>query len=120
MHRHATLAIATRAIALTTSTTAIAQAEPFLAQLMLTGANFCPNGWARADGQILSIAQNTALFALLGTNYGGDGQTTFALPDLRGRAPIHEGQGPGLSDRTLGETGGAESVTLTTAELPRT
>lgn len=92
--------------------------EPFIGQLMLTGATFCPRGWANAEGQLLSIAQNTALFSLLGTTYGGDGQTTFALPDLRGRAPIHQGQGPGLTNRTLGEQGGAETVTLLPSEMP--
>src|SRR4051812_38717549 len=92
-------------------------AEPFISELRLFGCNFAPRGWAKCDGQILSIAQNTALFSLLGTTYGGNGQTTFALPDLRGRVPIHTGQGAGLSDRTLGEVLGSESVTLTVAQL---
>ena len=92
--------------------------EPFLGELMLTGYNFCPQGWAAANGQLLPISQNTALFSLLGTYFGGNGQTTFALPDLRGRTPIGVGQGPGLSDRQLGEQGGAETVTLTTNEMP--
>src|SRR5262245_21523122 len=95
-----------------------AQEEPFLGQLMVTAATFCPRGWAAANGQILPISQNTALFSLLGTTYGGDGNTTFALPDLRGRTAINTGQGPGLSNYTLGETGGTEVHTLTTNEMP--
>jgi microcystin-dependent protein len=82
------------------------------------GGNFAPRGWALCNGQLLSIAQNTALFSLLGTTYGGDGITTFALPDLRGRVPMHAGQGPGLTDRLLGERSGEESHVLTTDELP--
>lgn len=100
------------------TTNSMAQAEPFLGQLMVGGWNFCPRGWARADGQILSIAQNTALFSLLGTTYGGNGQTTFALPDLRGRAPIHNGQGPGLPSYDIGEVGGSTSFTLSVNQLP--
>lgn len=92
--------------------------DPFLGELAMFGNNFCPNGWAPAQGQILSIAQNTALFALLGTTYGGNGVTTFALPDLRGRTAIGEGQGPGLSNRILGEQGGSETVTLLSSEMP--
>jgi microcystin-dependent protein len=92
--------------------------EPFLGQLMIFAGNFAPRGWATCDGQILSIAQNTALFSLLGTTYGGNGQTTFALPDLRGRVPIHQGQGPGLSPYTEGEVGGVESVTLINTQMP--
>src|SRR4029453_5361926 len=91
--------------------------SPFIGELMLTGYNFCPNGWAAANGQNLSIAQNTALFSLLGTQFGGNGVTTFALPDLRGRTPIGAGQGPGLSDRTIGEQAGVETVTLTTQQM---
>ncbi|MDP2310212.1 MAG: tail fiber protein [Pseudomonadota bacterium] len=81
--------------------------EPFLGQLMLVGFNFAPRGWAFCNGQLLSIAQNTALFSLLGTTYGGDGITTFALPDLRGRTPLHFGQGPGLSNYVQGEASSA-------------
>lgn len=92
--------------------------EPYIAQISLFGGNFAPRGWAFCDGQILSIAQNTALFSLVGTTYGGNGQTTFALPDLRGRVPMHPGQGPGLSNRDLGETGGRETVTLVLNEIP--
>jgi microcystin-dependent protein len=80
--------------------------------------NFAPAGWALADGQLLPVAQNTALFALLGTQFGGDGVHTFALPDLRGRVANHQGQGPGLSTRVVGGTGGTETVTLTTAQMP--
>ena len=92
--------------------------DPFLGQLMLVPYNFCPRGWANAEGQILSIAQNTALFSLLGTTYGGDGQTTFGLPDLRGRVPISQGQGTGLSNYSLGQVGGTETVTLTVNQMP--
>jgi microcystin-dependent protein len=93
-------------------------ASPFIGEIMMFGGNFAPRNWAFCDGQILSIAQNTALFSLLGTTYGGDGRTTFALPDLRGRIPIHVGAGPGLSGRSWGQKGGQESVTLTTQQLP--
>ncbi|HKQ28293.1 MAG TPA: tail fiber protein [Burkholderiales bacterium] len=98
---------------------AAAQAnDPFLGQIMCAGFNFAPRGWAELNGQILPIAQNTALFALLGTTYGGNGQTTFALPDMRGRVLIHQGQGPGLTARTLGESAGEENVTLNSTQLP--
>lgn len=92
--------------------------EPFLGQLMLVPYNFAPKGWAFCAGQVMSIAQNSALFSLLGTTYGGDGITTFALPDLRGRVPLSSGQGPGLSPYQLGQTGGSESVTLLITEIP--
>jgi microcystin-dependent protein len=92
--------------------------EPFLAEIYMGGMNFAPRGYATCSGQILSIAQNTALFSLLGTTFGGNGQTTFALPDLRGRVPMGEGQGPGLTSRTLGEVGGVENVTLIANEMP--
>ena len=87
-------------------------AEPFLGEIRAFGFNFAPRGWAMCNGQILSIAQNTALFSLLGTTYGGNGQTTFGLLDLRGRVPIHQGQGPGLSSKDLGEQSGQEVHTL--------
>jgi len=93
-------------------------AEPFLGELRLFGFTFAPQGWAFAAGQILSIQQNTALFALLGTTYGGNGTTTFALPDLRGRVPVAFGQGPGLTPYVQGEVLGAESVTLLQTEMP--
>jgi microcystin-dependent protein len=92
--------------------------EPFLGEIKLVPYNFAPRGWAFCDGQILSIAQNTALFSLIGTTYGGNGQTTFALPDLRGRVAIEVGQGPGLSNYDLGQVGGEESHTLTQGEMP--
>ncbi len=92
--------------------------EPFVGEIRMFAGNFAPQGWAFCDGQLLAISENDALFSLLGTTYGGDGQTTFGLPDLRGRLPIHAGNGPGLSPRRLGSTGGSESVTLTTNQLP--
>lgn len=92
--------------------------DPILGTIILFAGNFAPRGWALCDGQLLPISQNTALFSILGTTYGGDGIHTFALPDLRGRAPIHAGNGPGLTPRNLGESGGQESVTLTPNEIP--
>ncbi|MEZ4959287.1 MAG: tail fiber protein [Saprospiraceae bacterium] len=92
--------------------------EPFIGEIKLFAGNFAPRGWAFCDGQLLPISQNTALFSILGTTYGGDGRTTFALPDMRGRVPLHQGTGPGLSDYSLGQRGGTESVTLTVLELP--
>ena len=91
---------------------------PFIGEIRIFGGSFAPNGWAKCEGQILSIAQNTALFSLLGTYYGGNGVTTFALPDLRGRAPMQVGQGPGLSPHDLGEVGGLETHTLNVTEMP--
>ncbi|MDH3743462.1 MAG: tail fiber protein [Hyphomicrobiales bacterium] len=88
-----------------------ARAEPFLGQIMMTANNFCPRGWIEANGQLIAISQNTALFSLYGTMYGGDGRTTFGLPDLRGRVPIHKGDGPGLTPRQQGSRGGVEEVT---------
>lgn len=93
-------------------------ADPFVAEIRMFAGNFAPRGWAFCDGQLLQISQNTALFSLLGTTYGGDGHTTFALPDLQGRTPMHWGQGPGLSPRDIGETGGSPTVTLLTSEIP--
>ena len=92
--------------------------DPFVAEIRLFAGNFAPKGWAFCDGQLLPINQNTALFSLLGTTYGGNGQTNFALPNFRDRIPMHPGQGPGLTARYLGEVGGATTHTLTTAELP--
>ncbi|MBB6403527.1 phage tail protein [Arthrobacter sp. AZCC_0090] len=92
--------------------------EPFIGEIRLVGFNFAPNGWALCNGQQLSIAQNTALFSLLGTMYGGDGMTNFALPDLRGRAALHNGQGPGLSSYYQGQVAGSETTTLITSNLP--
>ncbi|MEZ5465272.1 MAG: tail fiber protein [Lysobacteraceae bacterium] len=93
-------------------------ADPFVAEIRLFPFNFAPAGWAFCDGQILPLSQNTALFSLLGTTYGGNGKSNFALPDLQGRAPMHPGQGPGLSLHDLGETGGSETVTLLESEIP--
>ena len=93
-------------------------AEPFLGQISLFGYSFAPRGWANCDGQLLAISQNTALFSLLGTTYGGDGRTNFGLPDLRGRVAIHTGNGPGLSNYALGAKGGTENVTLSVSQIP--
>jgi len=93
-------------------------ADPFVAEIRIFPFNFAPTGWAFCDGQILPLSQNTALFSLLGTTYGGDGKSTFALPDLQGNAPMHPGQGQGLSLRDLGQIGGSESVTLLQSEMP--
>jgi microcystin-dependent protein len=92
--------------------------EPFLGGIYMMGFNFAPSGYAMCNGQLLSIAQNTALFALIGTFYGGNGANTFALPDLRGRVPVHQGQGSGLSSYTIGEVAGSENVTLITSQIP--
>ena len=92
--------------------------DPFVAEIRMFGGNFAPRGWAMCNGQLLPISQNTALFSLLGTTYGGDGKSTFALPDLQGACPIAPGQGPGLSDRVLGEQGGSQFVTLLQSEIP--
>src|SRR4051812_9068855 len=93
-------------------------ADPFVAEIRIFPFNFAPKGWAFCDGQLLPLSQNTALFSLLGTTYGGDGKSNFALPDLEGRAPMHPGQGPGLSLHDLGETGGTETVSLLESEIP--
>lgn len=92
--------------------------EPFVGEIRMFAGNFAPEGWAFCDGQLLAVSQNDALFSLLGTIYGGDGRTTFALPDLRGRLPMHAGHGPGLSERRLGSKSGAEHVTLTVNQMP--
>lgn len=92
--------------------------DPFVAEIRIVPFNFAPTGWATCDGQIMPISQNTALFSLLGTTYGGDGKSTFALPNLQGSAPMQSGQGPGLSLRDLGEIGGEQTVTLITTEMP--
>jgi len=92
--------------------------DPFVAEIRLFAGNFAPRGWALCNGQLMPISQNTALFSLIGTYYGGDGRTTFALPDLRDRLPMHAGAGPGLSSRVVGEQGGSAAVSLTTAQLP--
>lgn len=93
-------------------------ADPFVAEIRIVPFNFAPKGWAFCDGQLLPLSQNTALFSLLGTTYGGNGKSNFALPDMQGRAPMHPGQGPGLSLHDLGETSGSETVTLLQSEIP--
>ena len=93
-------------------------ADPFVGEIRILATNFAPTGWAFCNGQILPISQNTALFSLLGTTYGGNGTSTFALPNLQGSAPMHQGDGPGLTSRSLGETGGSQTVTLVTSEIP--
>ena len=93
-------------------------ADPFVAEIRIFPFNFAPKGWAWCNGQLMPLSQNTALFSLLGTTYGGDGKSNFALPDLQGRAPMHPGQGPGLSLHDLGESGGSETVTLLESEIP--
>jgi len=93
--------------------------EPFIGEVKIFGGNFAPRGWAFCNGQLLPISQNTALFSILGTTYGGDGRVTFALPNLQARFPLHQGAGPGLTPRTIGEVGGAASHTLSMAEMPQ-
>ena len=102
--------VAMIACAVATAAVPAAAQEPFIGEIRMVGFNFAPQGWALCDGQLLSISQHTALFSLLGTTYGGNGQTTFALPDLRGRAPIHAGAGPGLPLRGLGSAGGTTTT----------
>jgi microcystin-dependent protein len=92
--------------------------QPYVGEIRMFGGNFAPAGWAFCHGQIMAISENETLFQLIGTTYGGDGQSTFALPDLRGRIPVHQGQGAGLSNRILGESAGTETVTLTTQQIP--
>ena len=92
--------------------------EPFIAEIRIFAGNFAPRSWAFCDGQLLPISQNTALFSLIGTTYGGDGRSTTALPNLQGRIPMHPGRGPGLTSRRLGQRGGVEMVSLTEAQMP--
>jgi len=92
--------------------------DPFVAEIRIFAGNFAPKGWALCNGQLMPISQNTALFSLLGTFYGGDGKSTFALPNLQGSVPMHQGQGPGLSERFLGEQSGSDTTTLITTEMP--
>lgn len=92
--------------------------QPFVGEIRMFGGNFAPNGWLFCDGSVLPISENEVLFQLIGTTYGGDGQNTFALPDLRGRVPLHSGAGPGLSNRALAESGGSETVTLSAGQMP--
>lgn len=92
--------------------------EPFIAEIRIFAGNFAPRGWAFCDGQLLPVSQNTALFSLIGTTYGGDGRSTTALPNLQGHAPMHPGRGPGLTSRSLGQKGGEEIITLSEAQMP--
>ena len=92
--------------------------SPFVAEIRIFACNFAPTGWAECNGQLLPISQNTALFSLLGTFYGGDGKSTFALPNLQGAAPLHQGQGQGLSEYFLGQQSGVETITLLQSEMP--
>src|SRR5215510_14547912 len=92
--------------------------EPFLGEIIMFGGNFAPRGWAKCQGQLMSISQNSALFSILGTTFGGDGVTTFGIPDLRGRSPLGDGTGPGLAPMVLGEIAGVESKTLLTTNMP--
>jgi len=101
------------------SVPATAQVTPFIGEIRYVSFNFAPQGWALCNGQLLSISQNSALFNLIGTTYGGDGKTTFALPDMRGRVPVATGQGVNLTDRIIGSTGGQESVALTGPQMPK-
>src|SRR5512140_1176359 len=93
--------------------------SPYVGEIRMFGGTFAPQGWAFCNGQLMAISENTALFSLIGTTYGGDGQTTFALPNLQGRVPLHQGTGPGLSPRVVGELGGSETVTLTPGQMPQ-
>jgi microcystin-dependent protein len=93
-------------------------ADPYIGEIRLFAGNFAPSGWALCDGRLVAISEYDALFSLIGTTYGGDGQVTFALPDLRGRVPVHQGQGPGLTNRVIGDRAGAEQSPLTAAQLP--
>ena len=116
--RKVAFALAVTASPVAFTAPAQAQVEPYIGQMIQVGFNFCPRGFAAANGQLIAIAQNTALFSLLGTNFGGNGQTTFALPDMRGRMAINYGQGPGLSPYVIGEQSGAETVSYTHLTLP--
>lgn len=116
--RVAVAALTLTATLAVTTAPATADNDPYLGDILITGANFCPRGWLPADGQLLAISQYTAVFALIGTTYGGDGRTSFGLPDLRGRTAMDEGTGPGLATRRQGQKFGSTSVTLTTANLP--
>ncbi len=102
----------------TSTTSTSSDMEPFIGEIRMFAANFAPRGWALCNGQIMNIIDNQPLFSLIGTTYGGDGRNTFALPDLRGRSPMHAGTGPGLSDRLIGHSGGYETVTLSNSQIP--
>ncbi|MGR3318795.1 MAG: phage tail protein [Candidatus Anammoxibacter sp.] len=110
--------VAAIAVTVAWSTPALCQSDPFIGQISMFGGNFAPRGWALCNGQVMSISENQALFSILGNTYGGDGRTTFGLPDLRGRAAIHAGAGPGLTRRILGSMGGTEINTLQENQMP--
>ena len=112
------LGILALGIGLSGAPTVKASSDPFIAEIIMFGGNFNPRGWALCDGQLLAISSNSALFSILGTTYGGDGRTTFALPDLRGRSAVHPGTGPGFSTIRLGQSGGAENTTLNVNQMP--
>ena len=116
--RTAAVWVLTLMVLLGSARSAAAQAEPFIGEIRWVAFTFAPRGWAECNGQLLPILPNTTLFSLIGTVYGGDGVTNFALPDMRGRMPMHAGQGPGLTNREQGEPAGAETATLTLAQLP--
>ncbi|MEO1424665.1 MAG: tail fiber protein [Pseudomonadota bacterium] len=118
MKKFACIAAACAVLTGATSTPAAAQTTPFIGQITMVGMPWCPRGWATTSGQLLPISSNEALFSLIGTIYGGDGRTTFGLPDLRGRFAIHNGTGPGLSPVSIGQKSGRETVALTQNELP--
>ena len=117
-HTRRRLLIAAAASTVAVSISLPVHGEPFIGEIRWVGSNFCPQGWAAADGQLLPIAEYDALFSLLGTTYGGDGQATFGLPDLRGRTTVHVGQGPGLSNNVQGQQAGVEQRTLLPSQLP--
>jgi microcystin-dependent protein len=117
LSRHTLLLFLVVLLAMMASVPASAQ-EPFIGEIRFVGFNFAPQGWLPCDGRLMSISQNTALFSLLLTTFGGDGKTTFALPDMRGRVPVGTGQGAGLTNRNPGDQGGKETVTLTIAQMP--
>ena len=118
LHRGRSSGIKTLVFLIACTTVIAAQTNPFLGEIRMFAGNFAPTGWALCDGSLFQISQNQALFSLLGTTYGGNGTTTFALPDFRGRMPIDAGTGTGLTARTQGDIGGQESVTLTLAQMP--
>lgn len=118
MKLRATLAASAAMVTCMTAAPANAGTDAYIGEVTPVAFNFCPRATARMDGQLLAISTNTALFSLLGTQYGGDGRTTFALPDLRGRVPMHQGTGPGLSPRPIGQRSGSETNTLNTLQLP--
>jgi len=123
MFKHKNISVFTLLVAMVVAatmgwSTPASASEPFIAEIIMFGGNFAPRGWAFCDGQLLSINQHQALFSILGTTYGGDGRTTFGLPDLRGRVPMHPGTGPGLTTYRLGQKAGVEQVTLTQTQMP--